>query len=89
VPDATEVPLGNFGPEVRCAMKALNTRIAATAVLMASLVVLVPAAAVAGTKTYTFTISGAEVSATSTTGRFVGTASGSALGTWYAEVWVS
>jgi hypothetical protein len=26
------------------------------------------------------------VSATSTTGRFVGTASGSALGTWYAEV---
>lgn len=40
----------------------------------------------AGTKTYTFTISGTEVSATSTTGRLVGTASGSALGTWYAEV---
>jgi len=67
-------------------MKALQTRIAAAAVLVASLVVLVPAAAVAGTKTYTFTISGTEVSATSTTGRFVGTASGSALGTWYAEV---
>jgi hypothetical protein len=68
-------------------MKALHTRIAA-AVLLASLVVLVlvPATAVAETKTYTFNISGTEVSATSTTGRFVGTASGSALGTWYAEV---
>jgi hypothetical protein len=66
-------------------MKALHTRIAA-AVLVASLVVLVPATAVAETKTYTFNISGTEVAATSTTGRFVGTASGSALGTWYAEV---
>jgi flagellar hook protein FlgE len=66
-------------------MKALRTRIAAT-VLVASLVILVPATAVAETKTYTFNISGTEVSATSTTGRFVGTASGSALGTWYAEV---
>jgi hypothetical protein len=66
-------------------MKALHMRIAA-AVLVASLVVLVPATAVAETKTYTFNISGTEVSATSTTGRFVGTASGSALGTWYAEV---
>ena len=66
-------------------MKALHTRIA-TAVLVASLVVLVPATAVAETKTYRFTISGTEVSATSTTGRFVGAASGSALGTWYAEV---
>jgi hypothetical protein len=67
-------------------MKALHTRIAAAAVLLASLVVLVPATAVAETKTYRFTISGTEVSATSTTGRFVGAASGSALGTWYAEV---
>jgi hypothetical protein len=68
-------------------MKALHTRMAA-AVLVASLVVLVlvPATAVAETKTYRFSISGTEVSATSTTGRFVGTASGSALGTWYAEV---
>jgi hypothetical protein len=66
-------------------MKAPHTRIAA-AVLVASLVVLVPARAVAETKTYRFNISGTEVSATSTTGRFVGTASGSALGTWYAEV---
>jgi hypothetical protein len=66
-------------------MKALHTRIA-TAVLVASLVVLVPATAIAETKTYRFTISGTEVSATSTTGRFVGAASGSALGTWYAEV---
>ena len=66
-------------------MKALHTRIAA-AVLVASLVVLVSATAVAETKTYRFNISGTEVSATSTTGRFVGTASGSALGTWYAEV---
>jgi hypothetical protein len=68
-------------------MKALHTRIAA-AVLVASLVVLVlaPATAVAATKTYRFSVSGTEVSATSTTGRFVGTASGSALGTWYAEV---
>jgi hypothetical protein len=67
-------------------MKALHTRIAAAAVLLTSLVVLVPATAVAETKTYRFTISGTEVSATSTTGRFVGAASGSALGTWYAEV---
>ena len=66
-------------------MKALHRRIAA-AVLVASLVVLVPATAGAATKTYRFTISGTEVSATSTTGRFVGAASGSALGTWYAEV---
>jgi hypothetical protein len=66
-------------------MNALHTRIAA-AVLVASLMVLAPATAVAETKTYTFTISGTEVWATSTTGRFVGTASGSALGTWYAEV---
>jgi hypothetical protein len=68
-------------------MKALHTRITAP-VLVASLVVLllVPATAVAATKTYRFSVSGTEVSATSTTGRFVGTASGSALGTWYAEV---
>jgi hypothetical protein len=66
-------------------MKALHTRIA-TAVLVASLLVLIPATAIAETKTYRFTISGTEVSATSTTGRFVGAASGSALGTWYAEV---
>ena len=67
-------------------MKALHRRIAA-AVLVASLVVVVvPATAGAATKTYRFSISGTEVSATSTTGRFVGTASGSALGTWYAEV---
>jgi len=66
-------------------MNALHRRIAA-AVLVASLVVLVPVTAGAATKTYSFSISGTEVSATSTTGRFVGTASGSALGTWYAEV---
>jgi hypothetical protein len=48
--------------------------------------VLVPATAEARTKTYRFTISGTEVSATSTTGRFAGAASGSALGGWYAEV---
>ena len=66
-------------------MKALHRRIAA-AVLVASLVVLVPATAGAATKTYRFSVSGTEVSATSTTGRFVGAASGSALGTWYAEV---
>ena len=68
-------------------MNALPRRIAA-AVIAASLVVLVlvPATAGAATKTYRFSISGTEVSATSTTGRFVGAASGSALGTWYAEV---
>jgi hypothetical protein len=68
-------------------MNALQRRIAAS-VLVASLVVLVlvPATAGAATKTYSFSISGTEVSATSTTGRFVGAASGSALGTWYAEV---
>jgi hypothetical protein len=66
--------MGNFG-----------TRTAA-AFLVASLLVLVPATTAAATKTYRFTISGTEVSATSTTGRFVGAASGSALGTWHAEV---
>jgi hypothetical protein len=66
-------------------MKALHRRIAAV-VLVASLLVLVPVTAGAATKTYRFGISGTEVSATSTTGRFVGAASGSALGTWYAEV---
>jgi hypothetical protein len=66
--------MGNFG-----------TRTAA-AFLVASLLVLVPATTAAATKTYRFTISGTEVSASSTTGRFVGAASGSALGTWYAEV---
>jgi hypothetical protein len=66
-------------------MNALHRRITA-AVLVASLVVLVPVTAGAATKTHSFSISGTEVSATSTTGRFVGTASGSALGTWYAEV---
>ena len=66
-------------------MNALHRRITA-AVLAASLLVLVPATAGAATKTYRFSISGTEVSATSTTGRFVGAASGSALGTWYAEV---
>jgi hypothetical protein len=67
-------------------MKALHRWLAVAAVLLVSLVVLVPATAVAATKTYRFSISGTEVSATSTMGRFVGTASGSALGTWYAEV---
>ena len=66
-------------------MEALYRRIAA-AVLVASLLVLVPATAGAATQTSRFSISGTEVSATSTTGRFVGAASGSALGTWYAEV---
>ena len=66
-------------------MNALHRRIAA-AVLVASLLVLVPATAGAATQTSRFSISGTEVSATSTTGRFVGAASGSALGTWYAEV---
>ena len=66
-------------------MNALHRRIAA-AVLVASLLALVPATAEAATKTYRFSISGTEVSATSTTGRFVGAASGSAVGTWYAEV---
>jgi hypothetical protein len=66
-------------------MNALHRRIA-VAVLVASLVVLVPATAGAATQTYRFSISGTEVSATSTTGRFVGAASGSALGTWYASV---
>ena len=46
-------------------MKALHTRIAAVAILVVSLAVLVPATAVAETKTYQFTISGTEVSATS------------------------
>lgn len=67
-------------------MKALYRRIAAAVLVASLLVLLVPVTAVAATKTYRFSISGTEVSATSTTGRFVGAASGSALGTWYAEV---
>jgi hypothetical protein len=62
---------------------ALETRVL---VQVASVVVLLPVTAVAETKTFGFSISGTEVSATSTTGRFVGAASASALGTWYAEV---
>ncbi|HEV8569960.1 MAG TPA: hypothetical protein VGQ92_23220, partial [Actinoplanes sp.] len=47
-----------------------------------------PASATAQTTTfrYTYNVWGTEVYATSTKGRFVGTASGSAAGTWYAEV---
>ena len=67
-------------------MKALHRRIAAAVLVASLLVLLVPVTAVAATKTSRFSISGTEVSATSTTGRFVGAASGSALGTWYAEV---
>jgi hypothetical protein len=65
-------------------MKALHRRIAAAVLVV--LVVLVPASAVAGTKTSRFNVSGTEVSASSTMGRFVGAVSGSALGAWYAEV---
>jgi hypothetical protein len=54
------------------------------AVLTASLVAF-PASATAQT-TYEHGVWGTEVYATSTKGRFVGTANGSATGTWYAEV---
>jgi hypothetical protein len=67
-------------------MKALQTRIAAAAALVASLVVLAPAAARGRDEDLYVHHLGTEVSASSMTGRFVGTASGSALGTWYAEV---
>ena len=67
-------------------MKALHRRIAAAVLVASLLVLLVPVTAGAATKTYRFSISGTEVSASSTTGRFVGAASGSALGAWYAEV---
>jgi hypothetical protein len=62
--------------------------ITAATVIMASLAVSPASAAAAQTTpTYTYNVSGAEVYATSTKGRFVGTASGSgATGTWYAEV---
>jgi hypothetical protein len=67
-------------------MNALHRRIAAAVLVASLLVLLVPVTAGAATQTSRFSISGTEVSATSTTGRFVGAASGSALGTWYAEV---
>ena len=67
-------------------MNALHRRIAAAVLVASLLVLLVPVTAGAATQTARFSISGTEVSATSTTGRFVGAASGSALGTWYAEV---
>ena len=53
-------------------MKALHRWLATAAVLLVSLIVLVPATAVAATKTYRFSISGTEVSATSTTGALSG-----------------
>ena len=53
-------------------MKALHRLLAAAAVLLVSLVVLVPATAGAATKTSGFSISGTEVSATSTTGALSG-----------------
>jgi hypothetical protein len=65
-------------------MRALRT-LTSAAVLTVSLAAF-PASAQA-TTTYEYSVSGAEVSATSTKGRFVGTASGGgAVGTWYAEV---
>jgi hypothetical protein len=64
-----------------------RTTTAAT-VLAASLAILpVPATAETTPTSYTYRVSGAEVYATTTIGRFVGTASGNnATGTWYAEV---
>jgi hypothetical protein len=53
-------------------VKALHRWLATAAVLLVSLIVLVPATAVAATKTYRFSISGTEVSATSTTGALSG-----------------
>jgi hypothetical protein len=70
--------------EVDTRMKALRTFASAT-VLAVGLAIF-PATATAGTKTYTYSVWGTEVYATSTTGRFVGTTTGDATGTWYAEV---
>jgi hypothetical protein len=64
-------------------MRTLRT-LTLAAVLTASLVAF-PASATAQT-TYTYGVWGTEVYATSTKGRFVGTANGGATGTWYAEV---
>jgi hypothetical protein len=67
-------------------MKALPMITAAT-VMMASLAVSPASAAAQTTPSYTYNVSGAEVYATSTKGRFTGTASGNgATGPWYAEV---
>jgi hypothetical protein len=59
-----------------------------TMVLAAVLAVLpVPASAEVMPKSYIYRVSGAEVYATTTVGRFAGTASGNgATGTWYAQV---
>jgi hypothetical protein len=64
-------------------MKALRT-LTSAAVLAASMAAF-PASATAQVE-YTYNVAGTEVYATSTKGRFVGTAIGSATGTWYAEV---
>jgi hypothetical protein len=64
-------------------MRTLRT-LTSAAVLTASLTAF-PASATAQT-TYTYGVWGTEVYATSTKGRFVGTANGVATGTWYAEV---
>lgn len=67
-------------------VKALRITTAAVVFTVGSAVF--PASATAQTTpTYTYNVSGAEVYATATLGRFVGTASGTgATGTWYAEV---
>ena len=66
-------------------MRALRT-LTSAAVLAISMTASPASATAHATTTYTYHVWGTEVSATSTRGRFVGTASGSATGTWYAQV---
>ena len=66
-------------------MRALRT-LTSAAVLAVSLTASPASATAHPTTTYAYHVWGTEVSATSTQGRFVGTASGSATGTWYAQV---
>jgi hypothetical protein len=65
-------------------LRATTSAVALTAVLA---VLPVPASAETTPNSYTYRVSGAEVYATTTVGRFAGTASGNgATGTWYAQV---
>jgi len=66
-------------------MRALRT-LTSAAVLAASLAAIPASAAAQTTTTYEYHVVGIETYATSTKGVFAGTASGSAAGTWYAEV---
>jgi hypothetical protein len=74
---------------VRTDVKVRVLRATTSAMVLAAVLAVLPVPASAATtpKSYSYRVSGAEVYATTTVGRFAGTASGNgATGTWYAQV---